>query len=79
MASASAKKVNYRTYGSLAYDVNTRAEEYALTGSAAEFERRVHAELLELKKIQSGEITIENTHKLGWPGSGQGRYHRPDP
>ena len=44
MASASAKKVNYRTYGSLAYDVNTRAEEYALTGSAAEFERRVHAE-----------------------------------
>ena len=44
MASASAKKVNYRTYGSLAYDVNVRAEEYALTGSAAEFERRVHAE-----------------------------------
>ncbi len=44
MASASAKKVNYRTYGSLAYDVNVRAEEHALTGSAAEFERRVHAE-----------------------------------
>ena len=29
-----------------------------------EEQRRVHAELLELKKIQSGEITIENTHKL---------------
>lgn len=29
-----------------------------------EEQRRVHAELLELKKIKSGEITIENTHKL---------------
>ncbi len=46
MANASAKKVNYRTYGSLAYDVDVRAEEYALTSSAVDFERRVHAEPL---------------------------------